>query len=119
VGIGCDSVTGVNDTPYGNSIFRFQNGQFVQVSVLATEIAVSPEGTPWVVNAFGNIFEWNNTSSVQVSGCATSIGVGPNGAAWVIGCLSPGVTDDAIFQRVNGTFVQEPGSAVQIAVAPN
>jgi hypothetical protein len=66
----------------GSNIYRRTSTGYVQVAGTASAIAVSPEGTPWVVNKIGNIYEWNGTSFAQVAGCAKSIGVGPSGQAW-------------------------------------
>ena len=92
-------------------------------SALQTQIAVSPEGIPWVIQANGNIFYANGSSWQQVSGCATSIAVGPTGVAfagpfgdaWVIGCGGSN-----IYQFQNGTsWVQIPGGASYISVSPD
>jgi hypothetical protein len=42
----------------GMAIYRYVNGGWFQVDGLATHIAVSPQGTPWVVNGHGQIFSY-------------------------------------------------------------
>jgi len=116
--IGCN---GGEDTNGG--IYQLQGSTWVKRPGAATQIAVSPEGIPWVISAGGNIFHWNGSNWSPVSGCATSIAVGPAtapragpyGDAWAIGC---GGND--IYQFQNGTFwAQIPGAASYISVSPD
>ncbi len=79
--IGCTNVS--SD---GNDIKTFNGSGWTSVAGAATQIAVAPEGTPWVLNARGFIYRWNGARFVGLPGCARSIGVGANDTAWVIGC---------------------------------
>jgi hypothetical protein len=115
--VGCSSV-GAG----GNGIFHFTGGAWVQISgAAATEIAVSPDGTPWSINKQGTIFEWNGQSfaAVNPSGCATQIGVGPGGEAWVIGCSAVNSGGNGVFHLVGSQWVQISGAAAtQLGVSP-
>jgi Tectonin domain len=116
--IGCN---GGEDTNGG--IYQLQGSSWVKQPGAATQIAVSPEGIPWVIAAGGYVFHWNGSNWTPVTGCATSIAVGPStapragpyGDAWAIGC---GGND--IYQFQNGTFwAQIPGAASYISVSPD
>jgi hypothetical protein len=109
--IGCGNVN-----KYGNGIFRWQNGGWSSVPGAAAQVAVSPEGTPWVLDALGNVYTWNGSAFVglPVGGCGTSIGVGPNGEAWMIGCS----TTNNVFHWQQSQWANVPGSAALVAVSP-
>lgn len=124
--IGCNG----NDTQANanGGIYRLQGSTWVQQPGAATQIAVSPQGVPWVINAAGSIYHWYAFGFVQVPGCATSIGVGPTtaplaspyGDAWVTGCGEVTNQGYNIYQFQNGTsWVQIPGVASQISVSPD
>jgi hypothetical protein len=96
--IGCHAGADGNYDVYqlqtgGTSDFHLTSWVKVQDDV-ATQIAVSPEGIPWAINASGQILHWNGSKFVVNSdaGCATSIGVGPNssgltnGTPWITRC---------------------------------
>lgn len=86
-------ITGGNAPLNGNSdIFKFNpytNGwNKIEESFKGARIAVAPDGTPWVVQANGNIFKRNSTSTgastwTQQPGSATDIGIGGNGDVWI------------------------------------
>jgi hypothetical protein len=138
--IGNPWVLGTGHTAGGDYyIYNWQNtetapsGEWVQQPGAATQIAVSPQGVPWVINHLGQIYHWNGTTVasgngfVQVPGCATSIGVGPNaygsqyGDPWIIGCDGWG-SNGYIYQLQGSTWVRQTGGvngqATQIAVSP-
>jgi hypothetical protein len=107
-------------------VYHWQNSnsEWLQIpGAAATEIAVSPQGYPWVVNHLGQIYYWNGSQFIQAPGCATSIGVGPNaygsqyGSPWIIGCDGWGPNGN-IYQLQGSKWVQQPGKATQIAVSP-
>jgi hypothetical protein len=115
--LGCDSPSAGN-----HGIYKYEGGAWRQVAGAAKSIAVSPEGTPWVVNAAGEIYRWNGSAFARlpgVQGCATAIAVGANNSAWVLGCDNPSAGNHGIY-RFNGSSWQVvPGAAKAIAVAPN
>jgi hypothetical protein len=116
--IGCN---GGEDTNGG--IYVLNGATWVQEPGAANQIAVSPEGVPWVISVGGHIYHWNGSNWTAVTGCATSIAVGPTtaplagpyGDAWAIGCGGSN-----IFQFQNGTsWVQIPGAASYVSVSPD
>jgi hypothetical protein len=96
--IGCKAASDGNFDVYqlqtgGTSSFHLTSWVKMQSDV-ATQISVSPEGIPWVINASGQVLHWNGTKFVVDSypSCATSIGLGPSSSAmtdgtpWFTGC---------------------------------
>ncbi len=129
--IGCDSAQGEN-----GSVYQLQGSSWVRQSGAAVQIAVSPQGIPWAINAAGNVFYGVNLLGfldwVQVPGCAVGIAAGPNtapfafslGDAWALGCGTPTGGGYNIFQYQqnssgNVSWVQIPGRATQISVSPD
>jgi hypothetical protein len=98
----------------------------VKQSGAATQIAVSPNGYPWVITSGGAIYYWNGTFFVKLpfDGCATSIGVGPSavgltyGDPWIIGCDGGYNVNGSIYQLQSTGWELRSGSAAQIAVSP-
>lgn len=109
--VGCDP----HPLGGGQRIYRIEDPKPALGS--AVRIAVSPAGSPWVVNAYGKIYRWREGEWLEVPGCANDIGVGGNDATWIIGCdpapggfgiwafrprsLDAGVTD-SWWSRVDG-----------------
>jgi hypothetical protein len=90
------------------------------VGGIATRIAVTGGGIPWVVDANGVI--WRRSSGNPASGswtalpgCATDIGAGVEGAIWVIGC------DTGVYKWNSSTsnWDYANGVGARIAVARN
>jgi hypothetical protein len=106
-------------------VYQLKESAWVKQPGTGTQIAVSPTGDAWVVNHLGEIFYWNGTAFESAPGgaCATWIGVGPNafgskfGDPWILGCHE-GASGYNIYQLQGSTWVQQPGSAVRIAVSP-
>jgi len=132
--VGCSTAADGNAAVYelvtgGTSEFHLTSWVKMQDDV-ATQIAVSPEGIPWVINSSGDILYWNGTKFVAnpTGGCATSIGVGPNsrgltnGTPWVIGC-SFLISDDNAgvyqMQTAGAWFNMQNDVGIAIAVAPD
>ncbi|HEY2517535.1 MAG TPA: hypothetical protein VGI39_41965 [Polyangiaceae bacterium] len=114
--IGCSTVG-----DGGKGIYRLVGSQFVQVDAAdgaaGTKIAVSPEGTAWVLNAQGNIYKWTGSKFQQYPGCATSIGAGPNDGVWVIGCSEANGGGNGIYQLQGSSFVPMGAGAAGTAIA--
>ncbi len=107
---------------------------------IATQVAVSPEGIAWAIDAKGEILYWNGSEfaenvvdSPAGNGCATSIGVGPksalqtNGTPWITGCTPGRDGNYSVYQLVTGgdaafhlsSWVKmQDDVATQIAVSP-
>ena len=103
---------------YGSSapnqgIYRWTGQGWSQVPGAAIRIAVGPDGSPWVVNAWGGIYRWANGRFQQLPGAARDIGVGADGSVWVIG------SDDGIYNWTGQGWIRVEGAAVQISVDSN
>jgi len=140
IGVGPNSRGLTNGTPWitgchpkadGNSdVYEMQTGgKWVEMqSDVATQIAVSPEGKPWAINAKGEILFWNGSKFVlnPTGGCATSISVGPNshgltnGTPWITGCHAGSSGSYDVYQMQNGgNWVKiQDDIANQISVSP-
>ena len=132
---GCNPGAGGNYTVYQLQAFHspapgtVQEGKWVKMQAdIATQVAVSPEGDAWVINAKGDILYWNGTAFVANpwGGCARSIGVGPNsggltnGTPWIVGCNIAADGNSPVYRLDSGTgWVKKQGDvATQIAVSP-
>jgi hypothetical protein len=104
-------------------------GAWVEMEAdVATQVAVSPEGDAWAINAKGDILYWNGSKFVPnpTGGCATSIAVGANsfglshGTPWITGChLSEDNNYDVYQMQTEGKWVKiQADAGFQIAVAP-
>jgi hypothetical protein len=112
--VGCSQDTAGNSSVYqlqtsGSSGFVLMSWVKMQGNV-AMQIAVSPEGIPWAINASGQVLYWNGTKFVASAGapCAISIGVGPNsfgltnGTPWIVGCTAHPDTNFDVYQMQTG-----------------
>ena len=122
-------------TPYSGTQ---QAGAWVKMQDdIATQVAVSPDGIAWAINAKGEILYWNGSEFVQNpagGGCAKSIGVGPdsasylpNGTPWITGCTPGADGNYGVYQLVTGgdasfhlsSWVKmQDDIATQVAVSP-
>jgi hypothetical protein len=99
-----------------HNIYHWVNGTFVQVAGGATQIAISPTGTPWVINHAGAIYSWNGSSFVLAPGnaCASQIAVGAQGP-WILGCHEQ-TNGYSIYKLQGSSWVQQPSQATKIAI---
>lgn len=107
--------------PAGNyGIWHWNGASWDAIPGYANQIAVSPEGTPWLVtnNAAHNISRWNGTGWDVLPGGAIQIGVGSNGAAYILGLNSFGNGNYGIWKWNGSGWVAMPGYAASIAVSP-
>lgn len=131
--VGCNRGTDGNYEVYqlqtgGTSGFRLTSWVKMQDDV-AVQIAVSPDGIPWVIDNQGNILYWNGKKFVAnpTGGCATSIGVSPNsrgltnGTPWIIGCTPSKDANHSVYQMQTGSAWVDMQNYVgfQIAVSPS
>jgi hypothetical protein len=122
IGVGLDNhpwILGCSKVAGGYGIYRLTNIGWQPVSGGAEDIAVSPEGTPWIVNSSGAIYKWNGSSFQRRSGCANDIGVGSNDSAWVVGCGTPGTGGYGIYAWNGSRWIPISGAAKYIAVSPS
>src|SRR5688572_26602105 len=80
------------DRPSDGSIYRLNNGRWMQVDGFGTRISVGPDGAPWVVNSKNEIYRWNRGAFEKLPGLARDIAVGGDGSAWIIG------TDNGVYK---------------------
>lgn len=121
IGVGFDGsafIIGCNKTGNDYGIWKLINGQWTEIGGLATRIAVTPEGIPWVVNSGGNIWRWSEVAGWQLMpGLAYDIGIGTHGHVWVVG--RDAENGGFGVHRWNGTTWEKiDGGAVRISVAP-
>lgn len=112
--VGCKTAADGNSSVYQLQLggtADFHLASFVKVqNDIATQIAVSPEGIPWAINATGQILYWNGSQFVvnAEGGCATSIAVGPNsagltnGTPWITGCQAAADGNYSVYQMQAG-----------------
>ncbi len=97
----------------GGTIYQVTASGPQAVPGAARNIAVDPNGLPWVVNSSGNIFRWNGSGWTQVPGLANDIGIGANGSVWIIGT-------DGVPASWNGSaWVKLSGGGTKISVDPS
>ena len=121
IGVGANGtvwIIGKQNVSGSYDIERWMGTQFVKVPGGAVRVDVGPWGTPWVVNASGDIFYRKNKVWNQIPGKAKDIGVGANGTVWVLGNKAV-FGGFEIFRWTGSTFVKIPGAAVRIDVDPN
>ena len=97
----------------GGTIYQVTSSGPQAVPGAARNIAVDPNGVPWVVNSSGNIFRWNGSGWTQMPGLANDIGIGANGSVWIIGT-------DGVPASWNGSaWVKLSGGGTKISVDPS
>ena len=111
-------ITGTNPVHGGNGIFVWTGSSWAGGPGGATSIAVGSDGSPWVVNALGQIFQLTGAGWALYPGSATDIGVAANGVVWVIG-TNPAPGGFGIFQWTGARWTAASGGGSRIAVDPN
>jgi hypothetical protein len=123
--------TGCSAAADGNyTVYQMQTGgAWVKMqSDIATQVATSPEGDIWALNAKGDILYWNGSKFVAnpTGGCATMIAVGPDsrgltrGTPWTTGCHAAADGNYNVFQmQTDGKWVEmQSDVATRLAVSP-
>lgn len=123
--------TGCHAAADGNyDVYQMQTGgAWVKMqSDIATQVAVSPDGDVWALNAKGDIFYWDGSKFVAnpTGGCATTIAVGPNsrgltkGTPWITGCHKGADKNyDTYEMQTDGKWVKmQSDVATRLAVSP-
>ncbi len=124
-------ITGCTAGADGNfNVYQMQTGgAWVDMQHdVATQLAVSPEGHAWAINANGDILYWNGSKFVPnpTGGCARSISVGPDsfglkhGTPWILGCHEDADGNYDLYQmQTGGKWVKIHDSVgYQISVSP-
>jgi len=84
----------------------------------AINIALEPDGTPWVVNESNDIYRFVNRAWEKLPGKGWDIGVGPGGVAWLIG-TKQSTGGFEIFRWTGRNWSAVPGGAMRVAVGGN
>ena len=119
IGIGADGsvfVIGNGDrSSAGWPIHRWSGRGWLQISGYGTNIAVDPEGRPWVCNEQNAIYRWTGSGFEREPGSAVDIGVGADGSVWVVG------TDGRAHHYWRGTWapIMDSRGARRLAVDRN
>jgi hypothetical protein len=127
-GSGTTWALGCGDDANGDyPLFQLSGAQWQFMAWSAgTHVAVSPEGTPWVIDHAGTVKKWNATTGslvpVTTPGCATSIGVGARDNVWITGCGGWG--DHYIYHLAGDPWGQAswrlmPGRGTNVKVSEN
>jgi hypothetical protein len=122
---------GCHEAADGNyDVYQMQTGgAWIKMqSDIATQVAVSPEGHIWAINAKGDILYWNGSKFVAnpTGGCASWIAVGPNsrgltkGTPWIAGCHEDSDKNYDVYQmQTDGKWVKmQSDIATRLAVSP-
>jgi hypothetical protein len=107
---GLPSAAAAQDRPSDGSIYRWNNGRWLQVEGFGTRIGVGPDGAPWVVNSRNEIYRWNRGAFEKVPGLARDIAVGGDGSVWIIG------TDNGVYKWNGSNWDRIEGQGVAISV---
>jgi hypothetical protein len=122
--------TGCTAAKDGNyDVYEMQKGgKWVRMnSDVATQVAVSPDGDVWAINAKGDILHRDGSDFVKYpTGCATMIAVGPNsfglknGTPWTTGCHKGKDGNYNVYQmQKDGKWVlMQSDVATRLAVSP-
>jgi hypothetical protein len=123
--------TGCTAAADGNyNVYQMQTGgAWIRMqSDIATQVATSPEGDIWALNAKGDILYWDGSKFVAnpTGGCATMIAVGPNsrgltrGTPWATGCHAAADGNYDVYQmQTAGKWVKmQSDVATRLAVSP-
>lgn len=102
----------------GNKIYRWTGAGWAEVDGGAHEVAVGPDGTPWVVNDVCEIYRRVDGGWVHVPGRALDIDIGADGSVWVISTEKAPLGGKQIFKRVGGDWVKVEGGGWRIGVDP-
>jgi Tectonin domain len=102
-------------------IFAWNGSKWNMIAGFGNNIAVEPNGTPWITNSGGQIYKGNGNNGWQgVSGkCAKDIAVGENSSVWILGCTPTKAGGFPIYSLNGSQWDLVPGTAERIAVEPN
>jgi len=89
-------------------------GNWCNVPGLASQIAVTPNGTLYAVNSGGELYSWDGTSWTGIAGRAVGVTAASDGSLYVLSNQN-GSGDEPIWHYSGGTWTWVPGSGVQIA----
>lgn len=100
-------------------IWNESKSESEMIAGFGSDIAVAPNGNPWITNSGGQIYKGNGNKGWQgVPGCARDIAVGDNDAVWILGCKQTG-NDFEILSWQGSGWNRVEGAATRIAVEPN
>jgi hypothetical protein len=111
-----DTLWALSTLPSGADkyIWHYVNGSWSNISGLASQIAVAPDGSLYAINSGGGTFKYTNGNWTALGGGASGITVAADGSIYVL-TNGGGSADKAIWHNLNGTWSQAPGSGVALA----
>ena len=95
-------------------IWHYDGTTWTNISGLASQIAVAPDGSLYAINSGGGTFKYTNGNWTALGGGASAITVAADGSIYVL-TNGGAAADKAIWHNVNGTWSQAPGSGVALA----
>lgn len=114
--IGDGTLWALSTSPNGSDkyIWHYDGTSWTNISGLASQIAIAPDGSLYAINSGGGTFKYHSGSWTALGGGASTITVAADGSIYVLtnGGAAP---DKAIWHNVNGTWSQAPGSGVALA----
>ncbi|QXV66669.1 Ig-like domain-containing protein [Mucilaginibacter sp. 21P] len=127
IGIGADGsvfIIGTDSTSAGSgySISKLVNNKLTKLPDCgAVRVAVTPDGTPWVINKDHKVLKYSGTAWIEQPGTATDIAIGANGAIFAIGNIETSPTGgNNIMSWTGSNWENKPDCAgTRIAVAPD
>ena len=109
---------GANAVHGGYGIYQWNGNDWDAIDGGAVGIAVSPSGTPWVINNEDYIYRRENNTWQLLPGRAKDIDISKNGSVWIIGANE--VNGGYPIWYWHGTdWTPIDGGAVRIAVDPS
>jgi hypothetical protein len=102
-------------------IYRWTNGAWELLSGSGVQIAVAPNGDPWVVNKENGLWQRDIRLKTWIQHPLKfrSIAIGPTGAKFAVTTEETGSGNYKIVQDVGGTWTARSISGVAVAVGPS
>ncbi len=97
-------------------IWHYDGTSWTNISGLASQIAVAPNGSLYAINSGGGTFKYTNGTWTGLGGGASAITVGADGSVYVLS-NGGGSADKAIWHNVNGSWSQLAGSGTALAAS--
>jgi hypothetical protein len=111
-------VVGTNPAPGGKGIYLWTGKAWEGVSGGATNIAVGPDGSPWVTNSSNQIYRRVGSGWARYPGFARDIAVGADGSVWILG-TNPVPGGYGVWRWTGSAWTPVSGGGVRISVGPD
>lgn len=97
-------------------IWHYAGGSWTNISGLAAQISVAPNGTLYAVNSGGGTYAYSSGSWTALGGGAGGITAASDGSIYVLSNGGSGA-DRPIWRNAGGNWSQVPGSGVALAAS--